>query len=98
MYVKPEVAESLRPADVGWWGHARPFGFEFGDLDYAPGVMRFAGGMPGVPAAHAVAPAYDAILEIGVARLRERSLSMTQPLLVDALSPGFTVRPAVDPH
>ncbi len=97
LYVKPEVAVELRPAQVGWWGHARPFGFEFEAVEYAPGVGRFAGGTPGVPAAYAAAPGYSAVLGAGVERIRERSLSLTQPVVEDALSRGFTVRSPLDP-
>lgn len=97
LYVAPSVSEHLRPADVGWFGHARPFGFEWDAIDYAPGVRRFTGGTPGVPAAYAAVPGYEAIRDIGVARIRERSLSLTQPLLEGALARGFTVRSPHDP-
>ncbi len=98
LYVRPELAETLRPAQVGWFGHARPFGFEFDAVDYAGGVARFAGGTPGVPAAYAAAPAYQALLDIGAQRIRERSQSLTQPLLEEALARGFTVRSPIDPQ
>ncbi len=97
MYVAPSLVESLRPAQVGWFGHARPFAFEFDAIDYAPGVQRFAGGTPGVPAAYAGAPGYQAILDVGVRRIRERSVSLTQPLLEGALERGFAVRSPHDP-
>ena len=98
MYVSPDVAESLRPAQVGWFGHARPFGFEWDAIDYAPGVQRFTGGTPGVPAAYAAVPGYEAVLDVGVERIRERSVSLTQPLLEGALARGFTVRSPHDPE
>ncbi|HEX8002329.1 MAG TPA: aminotransferase class V-fold PLP-dependent enzyme [Mycobacteriales bacterium] len=97
MYVSPSVAEALRPAQVGWFGHARPFGFEWDAIDYAPGVQRFTGGTPGVPAAYAAVPGYEAVREVGVERIRERSRSLTQPLLEGALERGFTVRSPADP-
>ncbi|HVE63268.1 MAG TPA: aminotransferase class V-fold PLP-dependent enzyme [Mycobacteriales bacterium] len=96
LYIKPTLVQSLRPAQVGWFGHARPFGFEFDAIDYADGVARFAGGTPGVPAAYAAAPGYQAILDVGIDRIRERSLSMTQPMLEDALERGFVVRSPQD--
>ncbi len=96
LYVKPALVESLRPAQVGWIAHARPFDFTFDGIDYAPGVARFAGGTPGVPAAYAAAPGYQAVLDVGVEQIRERSVSMTQPMLEDALSRGFTVRSPYD--
>ena len=97
LYVAPSVAETLRPAQVGWFGHARPFGFEWDAIEYAPGVRRFTGGTPGVPAAYAAVPGYTAVAEVGVARIRERSVSLTQPLLEGALERGFTVRSPHDP-
>jgi len=97
LYVASSVAASLRPADVGWFGHARPFDFAWSAIDYAPGVMRFAGGTPGVPAAYAAIPGYQAVLDVGLSRIRERSLSLTQPLLEGALERGFTVRSPHDP-
>lgn len=97
MYVAPGVAEQLRPADVGWFGHRAPFDFAFGEMDYAPGVARFAGGTPGVPAAYAAEAGYRAVLAAGVGRIRERSLSLTQPLLEAALDRGWTVRSPAEP-
>ncbi len=98
MYARPEVAALLRPAQVGWFGHARTFDFEFGAMEYAPGVQRFAGGTPGVPSAYAASAGYEALLEAGLERVRERSVSLTQPIVEDALARGFTVRSPVDPQ
>src|SRR3954470_20306824 len=98
LYVRPDLAESLRPAAVGWISHEKPFDFDWAQITYAPGVMRFAGGTPNVPAAYAAAPGYQAIVDIGVPRIRERSMSLTQPLLEGALERGFTVRSPHDPQ
>ncbi|MBK5305948.1 MAG: aminotransferase class V-fold PLP-dependent enzyme [Frankiaceae bacterium] len=92
MYVSPEV--SLEPVTTGWFGTARPFDFD-PELEYGAGVKRFRGGTPGVSAAYAAAPAYEALNAIGMHRVRERSTSMTQPLLEAALERGYTVR---SPH
>jgi kynureninase len=95
MYVSPEV--SLEPVTTGWFGTARPFDFD-PELTYGDGVKRFRGGTPGVPAAFAAAPAYEALNAIGMHRVRERSVSMTQPLLEAALERGFAVRSPYDPE
>ncbi|HET7529500.1 MAG TPA: aminotransferase class V-fold PLP-dependent enzyme [Mycobacteriales bacterium] len=97
LYVRPDLAETLRPAAVGWISHERPFDFDWAQIRYAPGVMRFAGGTPNVPAAYAAAPGYQAIVDIGVTRIRERSMSLTQPLLEGALERGFAVKSPHDP-
>jgi kynureninase len=94
MYVRPGL--ELEPVTTGWFGQAAPFDFD-PQNHYAPGVARFTGGTMGVPAHYAAAPAYEALAEIGIQRVRERSQSMTQPLLESALERGFTVRSPHDP-
>ena len=93
--VAPRLVETLRPAAIGWISHAQPFAFEWDDIRYADGIGRFAGGTPNVPAAYAAAPGYQAIVDIGIERIRERSQSLTQLLLDGALERGFAVR---SPH
>jgi kynureninase len=81
LYVRPDLAERLEPTLVGWQGHARPFAFE-AELEYAGGARRFLTGTPNVPALYAATAGYDVIEEVGVPRIRERSLGLTQ-LLID---------------
>src|SRR5438876_1182467 len=79
LYVRPDVAERLEPTLVGWQAHARPFAFER-ELEYAAGARRFLTGTPNVPALYAATAGYDVIEEVGVPRIRERSLALTQLL------------------
>jgi kynureninase len=81
LYVRPNVADRLEPTLVGWQAHARPFAFE-PELDYAAGPRRFLTGTPNVPALYAATAGYDVVEEVGVERIRERSLVLTQ-LLID---------------
>jgi len=95
LYVRSDLVDTLKPTAVGWISHETPFDFDWDAIRYAPGIMRFAGGTPNVPAAYAAAPGYQAIVDVGIERVRERSMSLTQPLLESALERGFTVR---SPH
>lgn len=96
LYVRPDLAERLEPTFVGWQGHARPFAFE-PELEYASGASRFLTGTPNVPALYAATAGYDVIEEVGVARIRERSLVLTQ-LLIDLLDEaGFEIGSPRDP-
>ena len=96
LYVRPDLAERLEPTFVGWQGHARPFAFE-PELEYAPGVRRFLTGTPNVPALYAASAGYDIIEEIGVDRIRERSLTLTS-LLIDLLeAAGFEISSPREP-
>ena len=74
LYVRPDLAERLEPTLVGWQGHARPFAFE-PELEYAAGARRFLTGTPNVPALYAATAGYDVIEEVGVERIRARSLA-----------------------
>jgi len=96
LYVRPDLAETLRPTYTGWQAHERPFAFEE-DMEYAPGAARFLTGTPN-PAAHMAGTAgYDLIEEIGVSRIRENSLRQTELLIGLADSAGFEVRSPRDP-
>src|SRR5690348_16325998 len=83
LYVRPHLAEELEPTFVGWQGPARQFAFE-PELEYAAGARRFLTGTPNVPALYAATAGYDVIEEVGVDRIRARSLRLTQ-LLIDLL-------------
>ena len=96
LYVRPDLAERLEPTFTGWQAHARPFAFE-PEHEYAEGAARFLTGTPNVPALYAATAGYDLVEEIGVERIRERSMQQTA-LLVDLLeSAGFEIASPHDP-
>jgi kynureninase len=90
LYVRPDLADRLEPTFVGWQGHARPFAFE-PELEYAPGVRRFLTGTPNVPALYAATAGYDIVEEVGVDRIRERSLHLTSLLIALLDDAGFEI-------
>ena len=88
LYVRPDVAERLEPAFAGWQAHARPFAFETA-MEYADGAARFLTGTPAVPSLYAASAGYEIVAEIGVDRIREKSMRQTA-LLVDLVdAAGF---------
>src|SRR5207302_2609697 len=96
LYVRPELAERLEPTFTGWQAHARPFAFE-PEHDYAGGATRFLTGTPNVPALYAAAAGFEIVEEVGVERIRERSMGQTA-LLVELLErSGFEVVSPGDP-
>jgi kynureninase len=96
LYVRPDLAERLEPTFTGWQAHEQPFAFE-PELRYAAGAQRFLTGTPNVPALYAATAGYDLIEEIGVERIRERSLHQTGLLIRLADEAGFEVRSPRDP-
>jgi kynureninase len=88
LYVRPDLAETLEPALTGWQAHARPFAFE-PEQEYAEGASRFLTGTPNVPALYAATAGYDVVEEIGVERIRERSVEQTTLLIELFEEAGF---------
>ena len=88
LYVRPDLAETLEPALTGWQAHARPFAFE-PEQDYAQGAWRFLTGTPNVPALYAATAGYDIVEEIGIERIRERSVEQTTLLIALLEEAGF---------
>ena len=97
LYVRPDLAERLEPTFTGWQAHARPFAFE-PELEYAEGAARFLTGTPNVPALYAATAGYDLIEEVGVDRIRDKSLRQTQLLIDLADEAGFEVTSARAPE
>jgi kynureninase len=96
LYVRPDLIKRLEPTFTGWQAHARPFAFE-PEQEYAAGAARFLTGTPNVPALYAASAGYDIVQEVGVERIRERSVQQTT-LLVELLEgAGFEVASPGDP-
>lgn len=91
MWVRPGLAERLRPRITGWMGHADPFAFEPAPIRYASGPWHFMGGTPSVPAYYAARAAYDDLLEIGVPRIRAHNLALCRIIIERAHQAGLTV-------
>jgi kynureninase len=95
--VRPDLADRLEPTFVGWQGHARPFAFE-PELEYADGARRFLTGTPNVPALYAATAGYDVIEEVGVDRIRVRSLALTELLIRELDDAGFEIGSPREPE
>ena len=96
LYVRPDLASVLEPGLTGWQAHARPFDFE-PEQDYADGAARFLTGTPNVPALYAATAGYDVIEEVGIDRIRERSVEQTTLLIELLEEAGFPVGSPSDP-
>jgi kynureninase len=90
LYVRPDLIDRLQPKTTGWMAHEQPFAFE-SELRYAPNITRFLHGSPAIPALYAAQSGYEVINQIGVARIREKSVRQTQRLIELAQEAGFRV-------
>lgn len=91
LYVSPRLRETLRPASTGWFGHARPFAFEPGPINYADSRWRLIGGTPAIPALYSARAGWELILEAGVENIRKKSLRQTTLLRSLVRERGFKV-------
>lgn len=91
LYVRRVLWPKLEPRFTGWVAHAHPFAFETEAIDYASDSFRFLNGTPAVPALYAARSGYEIIAEIGVDKIREKSLRQTAKLIALAEEAGFRV-------
>lgn len=96
MYVRKELTARLRPRTVGWFAHARPFGFEW-KMSYAPDAKRFATGTANVAGVYAARAGMELIKEVGVPRIRAKNVRLMQGLLEAASAEGFRINSPRDP-
>jgi kynureninase len=98
LYVRPELRDKLEPKVTGWMAHRAPFAFEPGEIDYASDIHRFMHGSPAIPALYAAESGYDIINEVGVERIRAKSVRLTQRLIELADEQGWRVNSPLDPN
>src|SRR3954469_23540410 len=91
LYVRPDLAATLKPSFVGWAAHESPFAFDTGTVRYAASPERFQSGTPNVPSLSSARAGYEIVGEIGVPAIRARSLALTRRLMDAALAAGFRV-------
>ena len=90
LYVRPDLQAKLQPKTTGWMAHEAPFAFDT-ELHYASNITRFLHGSPAIPALYAAQSGYRIINEIGVDRIRDKSMRQTDYLIASAEEAGFRV-------
>jgi kynureninase len=97
LYVHPTLRTQLEPQVTGWMAHQAPFAFEPGEITYADDIHRFLHGSPAIPSLYAVESGYNIINEIGVDRIRAKSVRQTTHLIALADEHGWQVNSPRDP-
>jgi kynureninase len=89
LYVRKDLVGQFAPRVTGWFGNESPFAFTMPAQTYADNVWRYMGGTPAVAALYQARAGQSIIAEIGAAKIRAKSLVMTQKIIdwVDEL--GF---------
>jgi selenocysteine lyase/cysteine desulfurase len=81
--------DALRPALVGWRSVAANLDFDRYQSELHPSALRFEEGTPNTPGVFALGAAIELLLELGVDRIAERVLALT-----DRLADGLSARGA----
>ncbi len=91
IYIKPALLEFFRPAITGWMAHARPFAFEPAPIEHAHSMYRWGTGTPTIPGYVVAKAGHELIRSVGVARIREHNVRLTDRIAAMALERGLRV-------
>ena len=98
IYVRPDLAGTVRPALQGWMGHDAPFAF---DLDYrpAPGIERMRVGTPPVLQLSTLEAALTAWDGVTMEEVRAASVALMETFIeaVERRCPGLELASPRDP-
>jgi kynureninase len=92
LYVRPDLLPSLRPRTTGWFGHRKPFAFTMPEQEYADGTWRMMAGTPAIAALYQARAGAEIVAEIGVERIRAKSLRQTRRIMEICDEAGYEVR------
>ena len=101
LYVNEDIVEDLYPTSVGWFADEEPFGPRWTKYDIthptpARDARRFQYGTFSVPSAYAAKPGLEMIHEIGVSKIRERCIDLSQYVVEEALKRNLTLKSPVN--
>ncbi len=78
LYVRKDLIEQFAPRVTGWFGNESPFAFTMPAQTYADTMWRYMGGTPAIAALYQSRAGQTIVAEIGVRKIREKSLVMTE--------------------
>jgi kynureninase len=91
LYVRPDRIQQFRPRTTGWFGHEEPFTFQMPEQRYAPSIWRYMAGTPPIVALYQARAGAEIIAEIGVDRIRAKSLRQTSRVMEMCDQAGYRV-------
>jgi kynureninase len=91
LYVRPDRIPQFAPRITGWFGHEKPFAFTMPEQHYAGNVWRYLAGTPAVAALYQARAGAEIIAEIGVERIRAKSLRQTRRIMDICDAAGYRI-------
>ncbi len=90
LYVRPELALTLKPRLTGWFAHKTPFSFR-DEMEYTKDSYKFMSGTPPIPCVYTALAGLEILENIGISQIRQKSLTLTQEIIDRAKARGFGV-------
>jgi kynureninase len=97
LYARSDLIDKYAPRVTGWFGHEKPFAFTMPEQRYAPNIWRYVGGTHAIAALYQARAGVEMIAEVGVERIRRKSLRQTQKLIAMVDERGFKLSSPRDP-
>lgn len=97
LYVKPSVAETLRPTLTGWGGRENPFAFDLKELSWAPLARRFDTGTPPIVEAYVARAAMDLLADTDLDAIQAWTEELSKALIEGGRNRGFRLLGTEDP-
>jgi kynureninase len=97
LYTRPDRLAAVRPRFTGWVSHPVPFAFDIHEYEPPTDQRRMQTGTPAIPAYYAALPGLGLLGSIGIDRIREASVQLTQRLLSLVDRHGFGTVASRDP-
>jgi kynureninase len=91
LYARPDLLKTLEPKVTGWFALQEPFAFDVEDFPLREDAYRLMTGTPGVASLYAIQPGIDVIAQVGVEKIRQKSMRQTALIIELAESAGYEV-------
>lgn len=91
MYVRPDLLKTLHPKITGWFAHQQPFAFDIEHFTLREDAYRLANGTPAIAALYAIQPGVEIIAQVGIDKIREKSIRQTALIIELADAAGYRV-------
>jgi kynureninase len=89
LYVRPDLLPLFEPKLTGWMAHPNSFAFETGAMRYREDAFRFLNGTPHIPCLYAARPGLEILGNIGLQKIRQKSMRQVALLIELAREQGF---------
>jgi len=96
LWVRPDLFEALVPSTTGWFSSSRQFAFDVASLDLAADARRYELGTPSIPSTFVARGGLEVVREIGVERIRERTVDLGTLAIAAADDAGLRIRAVRD--